>query len=168
MFLLLSHVPLSLSSLWNHVTRMSTLIFKSFPFLLHYSMASCCFEILRWKKHLWCSIAKTSKRSASVIDLEVIRWRIVDPDIGFYCMRSCWVVRVQSHTARLLSHGLWSLRVRQTNTLLSVHMSTQRHIWTWRHVYLYRISKPCQILYADVRACSVLKVLLLLKWPQCH
>lgn len=80
MFLLPSHVPPSVSSPWKHVTES---VYPHFPILPFFCdmMASCCFEIWRWrgeKKHtslMWCR--KTSKEFASPFDLEVIRWVIV-------------------------------------------------------------------------------------------
>lgn len=57
-------------------SRTSTLIFTSLLFLLHYSMASCSFEILRWRKKkntFDVPLRKNFKADAAVIDLEVIR-----------------------------------------------------------------------------------------------
>lgn len=72
--------------------------FHVFPFLLHYSMASCCFEILGWEKKTPLMLhCKTSKQSAAVIDLEVIRHWIVDPDISFYSVKYCCCSAVWLH-----------------------------------------------------------------------
>lgn len=62
MFLLPSHVPPSVSSPWKHVTESVYPHFPIFPFFCD-MMASCCFEIRRWRGgkksiHLWCGIVK--------------------------------------------------------------------------------------------------------------
>lgn len=162
--------------------------FHILPFLLHYSVASCCFEILRWgkkkkkKKHLWCSISKTSKRSAAVIDLEVIRQRIVDPYISFffffYSMKPCWLMWA-SELCRTTA-VTWTLSLRSEKQMvfyLWIHVNSKacsidmkmcvliciessNHVWVCMCV--------CQCVCLSVWAYSPLKALLLLKWPQCH
>lgn len=86
------------SYVWNHLTWMSTLIFTSFLFCYitpwHLAALKSWGEKKKTPLMLHC---KTSKQSAAVIDLEVIRHWIVDPDISFYSVKYCCCSAVWLH-----------------------------------------------------------------------
>lgn len=94
MFLLPSHVPPSVSSPWKHVTESVYPHFPIFPFFCD-MMASCCFEIRRWRggkkptSLMWHR--ETSKEFAASFDLEVIRWVLLGRG-------SCWLIHGSSTT----------------------------------------------------------------------
>lgn len=121
--------------------------FHILPFLLHYSMASSCFEILRWKNLPLMFHCETSKQSAAVIDLEVIRYWIVDPDISFYSMNPCWLTQVQSCAAWLQLYGLcYEGLERQILFYLCTHVNSKAYTYSMEIkmcIPIYRISKAC-------------------------
>lgn len=99
----MTNVPPSLSCSSLGVFALETCNRKCPPSFSHLSffcdmMASCCFEIRRWrgkKKHtslMWH--CKTSKEFATPFDLEVIRWVIVWGGGGV----SCWLIHGSSTT----------------------------------------------------------------------
>lgn len=137
----IANVPPSLSCFSLGVLALETCnqeCLPSFPLFLCDMMASCRFEIWRWREgkkttHLWCWVAQLQRNLLAAIDLDVISREIVVCVGGW----SCWLIHSSATTVTwtlvISSQGIHIPFYRRARANSKARMGIEMYVLVWNH-----------------------------------